>query len=135
MSKKTKQKKCASCGDDFIPNHGREKCCSEECRKKRHTENTNRLRFFKICRTCGKEFMSNKKRTKFCSYVCSGNSRKISKDDMGKIEKRCLLLEKRSSESLTDALDRVCRDKITDKMRWPWENTYNASAAQMNPLG
>ena len=84
---------CCICGKEFAPVHGRVKCCSPECAKKRRLErsrNARRRQYAKIkaanlaervvrkCELCGKEFtVGRMKQQRFCSTVCNKRAYRI----------------------------------------------------------
>lgn len=77
----TEKIKCAICGKEFRPDTGREKCCSEECKREKKKadarrwwrENSGKDKFEheKICIVCGKKFTTNRSVQKCCSKECS----------------------------------------------------------------
>ena len=73
------KKKCVICGKAFMPKHGSQLCCSDECKKTRHRQSSMawqrehkkpRKEFEFVCATCGGKFVSNKPNRKTCSAEC-----------------------------------------------------------------
>lgn len=73
---------CTGCGTVFTPTHGRQRCCSIECRKPTHAKVT------LTCDGCGGAAVKYKRRTRrYASTYCSVSCR----DDALKGSKRCSL--------------------------------------------
>jgi hypothetical protein len=79
-----KKIECKICGRLFKPQHGRQKYCSDECKRKADAQRKQRERKAKTgsksqsrCRQCGKLFTPSNKRQLYCTVECERKANKI----------------------------------------------------------
>lgn len=69
-------RKCKNCSGDFIPSHGSQKYCKEDCRlranviSKRESRRSKKTVNSGVCQNCAERFVVNHGRMKYCSDKC-----------------------------------------------------------------
>lgn len=75
-------KNCKHCNENFVPEHGHQVYCNEDCQKesKKLRRRKGRKSYVVICERCGKESIKFEKHAKYCSEECRSkneNERKL----------------------------------------------------------